>query len=53
MYFNNNMAYNCARIAKEKNIKGYSKLSKDELINLLEANDVKPELEETKEEDEK
>jgi len=40
-------------IAKEKNIKGYSKLSKDELINLLEANDVKPELEETKEEDEK
>ena len=32
-------------LAKEKNIKGYSKLGKEELINLLEANDVEPNLE--------
>ena len=31
-------------IAKEKDIKGYSKLSKEELIRLLEANDIKPEV---------
>ena len=29
-------------LAKDKNIKGYSKLSKDELIRLLEANDIEP-----------
>ena len=39
-------------LAKEKDIKGYSKLNKEELINLLRVNDVKPELEpsDTKEE---
>ena len=31
-------------IAKEKDLKGYSKLSKEELIRLLEANDIKPEV---------
>ena len=35
-------------LAKEKEIKGYSKLNKDELIRLLEANDVEPELEKKK-----
>ncbi len=39
-------------LAKEKDIKGYSKLNKEELIDLLRVNDVKPELEssDTKEE---
>ena len=32
-------------LAKEKDIKGYSKLNKEELIDLLRVNDVKPELE--------
>ena len=32
-------------LAKEKDIKGYSKLNKDELIDLLKVNDVKPDLE--------
>ena len=32
-------------LAKEKEIKGYSKLSKDDLIRLLEANDVEVEKE--------
>ncbi len=32
-------------LAKEKEIKGYSKLNKEELIKLLEANEVEPELE--------
>ncbi len=35
-------------LAKEKEIKGYSKLNKEELIRLLEANDVEPELEKKK-----
>ncbi len=30
-------------LAKDKNIKGYSKLNKDELIRLLEANNLEPE----------
>ena len=33
-------------LAKEKNIKGYSKLSKDDLIRLLEANDIEVEKDE-------
>ena len=39
-------------LSKEKDIKGYSKLNKEELIDLLRVNDVKPELEpsDTKEE---
>ncbi len=39
-------------LAKEKDIKGYSKLNKDELINLLKVNDVKPELEPSNTEEE-
>ncbi len=39
-------------LAKEKNVKGYSKLSKDELIRLLEANNIEPE-EPQKEEEKK
>ena len=35
-------------LAKEKDIKGYSKLNKDELIRLLEANNVEAEVEEEK-----
>jgi len=37
-------------LAKEKNVKGYSKLSKEELIDLLEVNDVEPSLDSDKKE---
>ena len=38
-------------LAREKDIKGYSKLNKDELISLLEANDIEPELTSEKKEE--